>query len=142
MKNKEVEMRLLLDKIKKIEALIEGATSEGEKRAAELAKKRVNQKMEDQPNMVEYRLYTPDYWHKKLLLAICRKYGLKPFRYHRQKYTTVMVKIEEDFLNNVVWKEYLEYSDHLEKLIEDITSDLINKIHEHHDEDIVQKMIG
>lgn len=102
----------------------------------------MNEKLENQPNIVEYRLYTPDTWHKKLLLAICRKYGLQPYRYHRQKYTTVMVKVEEDFLNNIIWKEYEKYSIHLEKLIDDITGDLINKIHTHSDEDIIQKMIN
>jgi hypothetical protein len=46
--------------------------------------------------------------------------------------------MNEDFLNNILWKEYLEYSKHLEKLVEEITDDLINKIHKPEDEDIIQ----
>jgi hypothetical protein len=61
--------------------------------------------------------------------TLCGKYQLHPYRYHRQKYTTVMVRINPQFLNEVLWPEYLFYSKHLEALVEDITSDLIHKIH-------------
>lgn len=48
-----------------------------------------------------------------------------------------MVQVNERFLNEMVWKEYLEYSDHLEKLVDAVTGDLIEKIYKHEDEDIV-----
>ena len=93
--------------------------------------------MEIDKDVHEYKLFTSDSWHKKLLLAICRKYGVLPYRYKRQKYTTVMVKINGTFLNDILWPEYLEYSDHLEKLVEEVTDGLINKIHMHEEESIV-----
>ena len=74
---------------------------------------------------------------KKLLVAICRKHGVRPYRYKRQKYTTVMVNINEQFLEDVLWKEYLEYSKHLEELVEEITNNIIRKIHEDGKEDII-----
>jgi len=131
----------LLERIKKIEALIKGATTAGEKNAAISAKDRLLKKqpnLEINQNLEEYSLYTSDSWHKKLLIAICRKYGVVPYRYKRQKYTTVMVRINQDFLNKVLWPEYLEYSKHLEKLVEEITDNLISQIHKHEEEDIVQ----
>lgn len=134
-------MEDLLERIKKIESLILGAKTEGEKQAAISAKERILKKypeLEIHKNPKEYALYTQDNWHKKLLLAICRKYGVKPYRYYRQKYTTVMVRINEDFLNKVLWKEYLEYSELLGQLVEEITDDLISKIHKHEEEDIIQ----
>lgn len=138
-------MEDLLAKIRKIEALIAGAQTEGEMEAAKAAKDRVKKRLSQQiiepPKLVEYRLSTPDNWHKKLLLALCRKYGINPYRYHRQKYTTVMVRIEPDFLNNILWKEYLEYSEHLEVLVEEITNNLIEKIHTHSEEDVVSKKL-
>ncbi len=130
----------LLERIKKIEALINGATTTGEKNAALSAKDRLLEKhiTKGMPKKLEeYRLYTSDSWHKKLLIAICRKHGIQPYRYKRQKYTTVMVNINPDFLNDILWPEYLEYSKHLEKLVEEITDDLIGKIHKHEDENIV-----
>ena len=83
-------------------------------------------------------MYTQDNWHKKLLIALCRKYEIKPYRYYRQKYTTVMVRINEKFLQQVLWPEYLEYSAHLESIVEGITDDLINKIHAAEEEDIIE----
>jgi len=133
-------MENLLEKIRKIEALINGASSEGEKNAAISAKERIlnkNPHLEIHKDPKEYSLRTEGEWNKKLLLAICRKYGVKPYRYKRQKYTTVMVNINEEFLNEVLWKEYTEYSIHLNKLIGEITDNLISKIHKHEDEDLI-----
>lgn len=133
-------MQDLLDKIKKIEALIAGATSEGEKQAALSAKDRIMGKypsLDAQQNAVEYALHSPDRWHKDLIMALCRKYGLRPYRYYREKYTTVMVRVNKDFLNNVLWKEYLEYSRMLEALVDDVAGGLIDKIHQREEEDII-----
>jgi hypothetical protein len=134
-------MSTLLDKIAKIQALILGTNIEGERQAAIAAKARL---MAQQPEVLpqhldakEYTLYTPDNWHKQLLMALCRKYELKPYRYHRQKYTTLMVRCNWDWLNKVLWKEYQEYSKHLEALVDDVTSELINKIHAPEEEDII-----
>lgn len=134
-------MQAILDKIKKIEALINSTNIAGEKQAALAAKKRLLDKVAELPQQsvdpVEYALHTTDHWHKRLLLALCGKYGLKPYRYHRQKYTTVMVKVNGKFLNETLWPEYLQYSQHLEALVNDITSDLINQIHQIQEETIV-----
>jgi hypothetical protein len=133
-------MDKLLEKIKKIESLIEGAKSEGEKNAAQSAKERILKKypeLETHKDTIEYSLYTPGNWHKKLLIALCRKYGIKPYRYYRQKHTTVMIKANKDFIDKVLWNEYLDYSKHLEELVEEITDDLIAKIHKHNEEDVV-----
>ena len=133
-------MEKLLERIKKIEALIVGAQTEGEKNAAISAKDRVlntYQELKTEANNVEFILRAPDSWHKRLLLSICRKYGLKLYRYKGQKYTTVMVNVNEEYLNKIVWKEYLEYSDHLEKLVGAITDGLIDKIHKHEDENLI-----
>jgi hypothetical protein len=134
-------MKDLQEKIKKIEALIKGAQTEGEKNAAISARERILGKypeLDISKNLREYTLYTSDNWHKRLLLAICRKYEVKPYRYYRQKYTTVMVRVNEVFLHKVLWKEYVEYSKHLEELIGEITDDLIDKIHKHEEEDVIQ----
>ena len=132
-------MEKLLDKIRKVEALIEGAKTEGEKKAGISARNRLDKRRLEElgSETKEYALYTQDNWHKKLLLAICRKYGIRPYRYKRQKYTTVMVNINESFLNNVLWKEYLEYSKHLEILVEEVTDNIIRKIHKDEEEDII-----
>ncbi len=133
-------MEHLLERIKKIEALIIGASTEGEKDAARTARERILKKYPElkiHKNPEEYRLSTSSQWNKKLLIAICRKYGVKPYRYHRQKHTTVMIKINQAFLTKVLWKEYEKHSMLLNELVEGITDELISKIHKHEDEDII-----
>lgn len=131
-------MNDLLEKIKKIEALINGAKTDGEKSAALLAKQRVQKRINKEEDIREYTIRNSDMWHKKLLIAVCRKYNLEPYRYYRQKYTTVMVKADVDLFDNIVWEEYLKHSEVLEELIDDITSNLINNIFEEKDETIIR----
>jgi len=136
-------MQSILDKIKKIEALINSTNIEGEQQAALAAKQRLLDKVAELPpqsvDAIEYALHTSDHWHKQLLLALCGKYGIKPYRYHRQKYTTVMVKVSRAFLNEVLWPEYTQYSQHLEALVNDITGDLINRIHQVQEENVLKE---
>lgn len=125
----------LQEKIKKVEALIERAGSEGERESAILAKKRLEQyKVKEE---IEYSISTPDMWHKKLFMAICHKHNLKPYRYYRQKYTTAMVKVSKQFVDEVVWPEYLKYAKILEELVDDVTAELISKIHKEEEEIII-----
>ncbi|MDQ7009387.1 MAG: hypothetical protein Q9M94_03800 [Candidatus Gracilibacteria bacterium] len=134
-------MQNILDRIKKVEALIDGAKSDGEKNAAIAAKERILKKYPEidiKNNIVEYTIKTADSWHKKLFVAICRKYDIEPYRYYRQRYTTVMIKVNETFLNEILWKEYLQYTDILEELVGGITDELISKIHKEEDDTILK----
>ena len=137
-------MQHLIEKLRKVEALLNKATSEGERQAALNAVERLEKRLrKNYKKPVEYRISTQDMWHKRLLVALCKKYNLKPFRYHRQKYTTVMVRVDEEFLNKVVWPEYLRFSKILEELVEDITLDLIRKIHNDDlEETVIEKELG
>lgn len=134
-------MQNILERIKKVEALINWAKSDWEKNAAMAAKERILKKypeLDIKNNILEYTIKTQDSWHKKLFVAICNKYWVETYRYYRQRYTTVMVKANEVFLNEVLWKEYLEYSKILEELIWWITDEVISKIHKEEEEKIVK----
>lgn len=117
----------LVEKIRKIEALIAGTKSDGERQAAEFAKQRLQEKITVQP--IEYTVRLHSRWEKKLFVAICSKYGLRTYRYMRQKYTTAMVRVAKPFMESVLWPEYNKYASILHKLTEEISSDLISKIH-------------
>lgn len=117
----------IADKIRKIEALIAGAKSEGERQAAEFAKQRLQDKMASQP--IEYTVRVNSPWKKKLFLAICQKHGLRTYRYMRQKYTTTMVQASKAFMDSVLWPEFNRHSSLLDKLTNEILTDLISKIH-------------
>ncbi|MGE4169078.1 MAG: hypothetical protein AB7E68_05995, partial [Candidatus Babeliales bacterium] len=123
----------------KIEALIQRASSEGERQAAQLAKERVLTKiyLDKSNEPVEYRVSLESPWEKKLFVAICQKHGFQTYRYQRQKYTTARLKISKNMMNEVVWPDYLQYSKMLNELVEDIMQDLINKIHKIEDEVVI-----
>jgi len=119
------------EKIAKIEALIAGATTRGEKEAAKEAKKRLLKKKSDR--VVEYAVRVDSHWKKKLFVAFCRKHGLQTYRYRRQKHTTTMVRVSPTFMNEVIWPEYKKYGDMFEALAKEIFEELIGKIY-HGDE--------
>lgn len=123
----------IADKIRKIEALIAGAKTDGERQAAEFARQRLQDKVVFQP--LEYTVRLDSRWKKRLFLAICRKHGLSAYRYSRQKYTTTMVRISKQFMDSVLWPEFSKHASILDKLTEEILNDLIAKIHLVHDED-------
>ena len=92
----------LQDKIKKIEALFEGAKTEGERKAAELAKQRILERFQFElaSKSIEYTVTLGDRWSKRLFVSLCNKYDLRTYRYKRQKYTTTMVRVSETFIGS------------------------------------------
>jgi len=126
-------------KIKKIEALIAGGKSEGERQAAALAKNRILERFQEDvvANPVEYTVPLGNPWKKKLFVALCNKHQLRTYRYKRQKYTTTMVRVNSNFLNNVLWPEFKKYSALLEEFVEEIVNDLISQIHDVKEEELV-----
>ncbi len=125
----------LIEKIRKIETLLAGAKSEGERQAAELAKQRLQGRLAAQPK--EYSIRLKSFWMKKLFVALCQKYQLKTYRYARQKYTTVMLQVSPSFIDEVLWPEFNKYSRMFEELADEIMQELISNIHEVKEEDEV-----
>jgi len=76
----------LREKLRKISALFEGATTIGERNAAAAAIDRIRKglgaalKTEPPP---EFHFTLPDVWQRRLFSALCRRYGLEPYRYKR-----------------------------------------------------------
>src|SRR2546430_15387803 len=86
----------LREKLRKIEALFAGAGTAGERLAAEAALERVRARLaeitrRDPP--IELKIALPDAWSRRLFLALARRYGLDPYRYRKQRHTTVMVRV-------------------------------------------------
>ena len=53
--------------------------------------------------------------------------GLRPFRYARQRRTTVMVRARERHFDRVVWAEFSHLQTELELYFEDVTDHLITR---------------
>lgn len=132
----------LREKLRKISALFEGAMTTGERDAAAAALKRVKQSLDTlqpQPNakasasytftepLVEMQFSLADRWQRRLLTALCRRYGLVPYRYRRQRHTTMMVKVRRTFLDRILWPEYVELRDALDEYLSAATDRIIRE---------------
>jgi hypothetical protein len=123
----------LIAKLQKIERLFSGAATDGERNAADAALNRVRERLQsverEQPE--EYQFSMPDRWNRRLFVALLRRYGLKPYRYARQRRTTVMARVSKDFVDTSLWPEYLELSKVLDEYISEVTERIIKEqIHE------------
>lgn len=125
----------LFDKIRKIEALLAGAKTEGERQAAILARQRLLNKRVAEP--LEYSVRVDSHWKKRLFVAICSKYELRTYRYARQKHTTTMVRANPALMKEIIWPEFKKYSAILEDLVKEVMGDLISKIHEADEEEMI-----
>lgn len=114
----------LHEKLRKIEALHAGTSSDGEREAARLAAERIRARLAEmrsrEPDIVMvYKL--PDPWKRKLFVALCRRYGLKPYRHERQRYSTVQVVAPKTFHQKTLWPEFVALADALHEHLEEIT---------------------
>ena len=125
--NSEEALRL---KLRKIEALFEGAGTIGERDAAEAALGRVKEKLaqavKTDPSL-EYTFTFGDRWTKQLFMASCRRYALRPYRYARQRYTTVMVRVPKSFVDDVLWPQYEALSKELGEYLDQATEKIISE---------------
>ena len=101
----------LREKGREIESLFADAATEGEKIAAGAAADRIRDRLgqeagKEQPIEVKFSIL--DIWSRQLFVALCRRYGLRPFRYRRMHRQTIIVKGPRSFQEDVLWAEFRE----------------------------------
>ncbi len=74
---------------------------------------------------MHYRL--PDPWKRMLFLALCRRYGLKPYRDVGRRYSTVQLRAPETFQKQTLWPEYLALAKELETHLKELTERVIRE---------------
>ena len=119
---------LLRDKPRKIEALFAGAATPGEKAAAGAAADRIREHLKaagQREADQEFQFSLSDPWSRRLFIALCRRYGLRPFRYARQRRQTLVVKGPPSFINRTLWPEYQQLNAALSSYLMEITDKLI-----------------
>ena len=120
----------LRDKLRKIEALFAGAATTGEKAAAGAAAERIRARLREEEKRekpVEVRFSLPDPWSRQMFIALCRRYGLRPYRYPRMRRQSVMVRAPETFLNSVLWPEFQEINAALTEYLAEVTDKVIRE---------------
>lgn len=121
----------LVEKLARIEALFAGATTEGERDAAAAARQRILDRLRaaaaaDPPS--EMRFTLADGWYRRLFTALLRRYDLKPYRYHGQRRTTVMVRVPQRFVDETLWPEFVELAKTLETYLSEVTDRVICQV--------------
>ncbi len=101
----------LRDKLRKIEALFAGAATDGEKTAAGAAAERIRERLgrtSGTEKLEDTRFSIPDAWSLQLFIALCRRYGLRPFRHRRMHRQTILVNAPRSFVEQILWPEFQE----------------------------------
>jgi tRNA nucleotidyltransferase (CCA-adding enzyme) len=118
-------------KLAAIESLFSGATTAGERDAAGAARERILARLkaakEAQP-AIEYQFSLADEWQRRLFIALLRRYGLVPYRYRGQRYTTVMVQVPERFVKETLWPQYQQLSKTLHGWLEEVANRIIREV--------------
>lgn len=135
----------LIEKLLAIEALFAGATTIGERDAAASAMDRIKNKLKNLQKIDparEYKFTFPDMWARKLFTALLRRYGINPYRYYRQKHTTVMAKISKSFVDETLWPEFQELNKVLTTYLNDMTNQVISRsiYKDESDVDVIREM--
>jgi hypothetical protein len=120
----------LREKLRKIEALFAGAGTAGERLAAGAALERVKARLAElgqRDSAIEVQYSMPDQWSRQLFMALCRRYGLKPFRYRRQRHNTVMLRVPQGFSESVLWPEFTQLNHALRTYLNEVTLRVIHE---------------
>jgi hypothetical protein len=76
---------------------------------------------------VEFRFSLADQWSRHLFVALLRRYGIQPYRYSRQRRTTVMARLSRSFVNDTLWPEFLELQASLAAYFDPLTDRVIEQ---------------
>jgi len=120
----------LRDKLRKIEALFAGAATSGERQAAGAAAERIRQQLRiasrSEPE-TEMRFSISNPCSRRMFIALCRRYGLKPFRYARMKQQSLVIRAPRVFIERTLWPHFLEIDTALTTYLDEITDRVIRE---------------
>src|SRR3546814_14529669 len=87
------------------------------------AAERIRVKFENaskQERAEEFKFSITDPWSRQLFIALCRRYGIKPFRYTRMHRQTVIIRAPASFVQMTLWPEFEELSSALTAHLDEI----------------------
>ncbi len=120
----------LRHKLRKIEALFAGGATEGERLAAGAAAERIRDRLDQAASTeeeIEVKFSISDIWSRQLFVALCRRYGLRPFRYRRMHQQSIIVSAPNSFVEQVLWPEFEELNAALTAYLSEITEKVIRE---------------
>jgi hypothetical protein len=124
------EFQDIRERLTKLEALFARGATAGERAAAGAALERMQARLEKEGEAeTEVRYSLPDVWSVRLFVAICRKHDVQPYRYQRQRRTTVMVRIRKTEFERTVAAEFhalhQELTNYFAEMVDHLISDVM-----------------
>lgn len=121
----------LIERLKKVEALVEQGATDGERDAAENARDSILERLalyrrEDQT--VEHKFCFNNHFSRRLFMAICTRYDIDTYRYKGQHYTTLQIRAPERFVDNTLWPLYEEYRSVLYEHLNAVTNHVVAQV--------------
>lgn len=135
-------------KLARLEALFARGATEGERAAAGAAIDRLQARLgadapADEPE-TEMQYTFPDTWSVRIFVALCRKHGVRPYRYPRQRRTTVMVRVRQRAFEATVAAEFRtlhrELIGYFDEMVDHLIADAMRG--DGNDETLEQRQIG
>lgn len=120
----------LIEKLKRIEALFARPATEGERMAAANARERIKARLKELERAdpaIEFRFSLPDPWSHRLLMALLRRYGIKPYRYSGQRHSTIMIRASRRFIDETLIPEYEQFRETMASYFEEVTERVISQ---------------
>jgi hypothetical protein len=121
----------LIERLRSIEALHAGATTPGERAAAARGRERLLehlQSLERGEEPEEFQFTMGDTWSRKVFCALLRRYGIRPYRYPRQRRTTVMARVPRRFVDETLWPEFQEINRELMAYLQESTDRILRRV--------------
>jgi len=118
-------------KLVAIEALFSGAATEGERLAAGAARERILERLKaasEAAPPIEYRFTLANEWSRRLFVALVRRYGLRPYRYRGQRHTTVMVRVQQRFVDQTLWPQFEQLDQTLRGYLNEVAERVIREV--------------
>lgn len=119
----------LKQKLRAIEALFAGATTAGERVAADRARDRIAARLTELRDDIEVEWqFSLTRWSRRLVVALARRYGLRPYRYKRQRHTTLVIRASERFLRETFLPEYDKMCETLYEHLDAVTERVLAEV--------------
>ncbi len=120
----------LIAKLAKLEALYARPGTDGDRVAAGMARDRIRERLRELERVerpIEFRFTVQDNWSRSLLSALLRRYGISPYRYRGQRYTTIMAMATPTFVDETLWPQFEQAEAILRQYLQEVTDEVISK---------------
>ena len=69
-----------------------------------------------------------DLWSRRVFVALLRRHDIQPYRYARQRRTTVMARVSERFVEEALWPEFEALNSTLRNYLDDVTNRVVAQV--------------